>query len=168
MKKLLITISILGLIGVYLSGHLTYLHFAPDAAEFCSFSAEWDCDKVNKSKWSYIDVVFMEIPVSILGLLTYLVFFIVPLLVVKGVDFTRMPKAVGLRRLNNFFTQKGVMTMLLLLAGAGVLFSLYLTYIEAFILKTFCLYCVLQQVVIVLIVVLLIFAYRKVGKKGDK
>jgi len=90
----------------------------------CSINEKWDCGVVNHSPFAEI----MHIPVAVIGIAGYLA--------LTGLALAR-------RRI--------------LLTGAaffGLGFALWLTFIEEYVLQVWCLYCVIQQVLIVLIVLL--------------
>lgn len=157
-NKLLIAIAILAFIAMGVTAYLTYMHFKPEASEFCNFGDQWNCDIVNKSQWSYIDLGFVEIPVSILGFLTYTVFFVFSILLLK--------KAVNWRKLHPKLNEKLILDLLRYLSVVGFVFSLYLTYVEAFLLQTFCLFCVIQQVIILIIMVLFFMIHSAI--KADQ
>ena len=54
--------------------------------------------------------------------------------------------------------------LMVLLSAVGIGFSLYLTYIEAFVLFNFCIFCVGQQILIILIFGFLLSAIGKLEK----
>lgn len=145
-NKLLTAIAVLSLIAMGITAYLTYMHYKPEASEFCNFGDAWNCDIVNKSEWSSIDLGFFEMPVSIMGFATYLLFFVFSIVIIK--------KAVNWRKLHPKLNELLVLNVLRYLSIIGVIFSLYLTYIEAFKLQTFCLFCVSQQVIILIIMTL--------------
>lgn len=118
---------VLNLLAVLITLYLTYLHFAPSAAEVCNFSEKWNCEIVNQSIYSE----FFGIPVSILGFFTYLLL-----------------SAFAYRGLKH--QQARLVPLVLGCVIGGVGFSFYLTSVEFFILKTFCVFCVAQQVIILL------------------
>lgn len=92
----------------------------------CNINEKWDCGIVNHSPYAEI----RDVPVAAIGIAGYLLIGIIALLRRRG--------------------------LLLLVALTGMAFALYLTTIEAKILGVWCLYCVISQVVIALIVVLAI------------
>lgn len=156
--NLLKWIAGLSVIGMADAAYLTYMHFKPEASDFCNFGDQWNCDIVNKSTYSYIDLGFFELPVAIMGFGTYLIFFIGAILLVKKFRFQKIHKSL----------RDGVVLKLLRwLSVVGFLFSLWLTYVEAFILQTFCLFCVISQVTILLIMVLF-FVMNSIIKKNKK
>ena len=108
------------LIGLGITGYLTYTHFA-DAELICVESGQLDCNAVQSSAYSEI----AGVPVAVLGLGAYVTFFLL-LVLENSIDFL----AVNGRL---------IMFMLTLF---GVIYSGYLTYIEAFVLEKWCQYCV--------------------------
>jgi len=145
LNKSLAIVAALSFIAMGLTVYLTYMHYVPDAADVCNISTTWNCDIVNKSQWSYIDVGFTEIPVAIMGFFTYLAFFLFSVLYISGVNFK---KILRLKSDKIFFKLFKYLSII------GVLFSLYLSYIEAFKLFTFCLFCVTQQVIIFILMII--------------
>lgn len=121
------TLVILNLIAIPVTGYLTYMHFDEEASDFCNFGASFDCDIVNKSPWSEL----FGIPVAILGLITYMILLF---FAIRGLCKD----------------QSKLIPYLTLFVAGGVAFSLYLTYIEAFVLETFCIFCVIQQIIILI------------------
>jgi len=153
---MLSAVAVLAVLAMGVTAYLTYLHYMPSAAEFCNFNEQFNCDVVNKSQWSYIALGPVEIPVAIMGFLYYLGVLIGTLGVLKGWKFTKICK---------WLEPMNVIRLMKWLTVLGVIFALYLTYIEAFVLKTFCLFCVAQQVIIVFILAL--FLGIRTKKTGD-
>jgi len=89
--------------------------------QICDINAHWDCGIVNHSRYSEI----AGIPVAVLGIAGYAA---IALLV---------------------FARREV--LLLIAAGIGCAFALYLSHIEADVLGVWCLYCVISQTIIALI-----------------
>lgn len=141
-RKLLTAVVVFSILAIGVTAYLTYLHFEPTASEFCNLSEKFNCDIVNKSIWSRIDLGFVEVPVSILGLLYYVTVLIVTIGLLKKWKFEKILK---------WLEPKNVIRILLLMTFLGVIFSLYLTYIEAFKLETYCIFCLSQQVIILIL-----------------
>jgi len=116
--------------------YLTYMHFKPTASTLCKINDYLDCDIVNKSIYSEL----FDIPVSILGMLTYILLFVLAWMIFKNVRLTRFCKA--LRAYN-------VLWFMFAVTAFGVLFAGYLTYIELFVLHAVCIFCMIQQVIII-------------------
>lgn len=122
-KKLFLKIIILlSFAGIIASAYALYLHYS-EGPVFCDINAWFNCDIVNKSVYASIKGV----PVAVAGLFGYGVLFLIASLKLFGVDFSR---------------KSGLILFSASVLGLG--FSLYLTYIEAFVLATFCLICVLS------------------------
>lgn len=117
---------LLALAGIIVSGLALHEHYRTEGIAPCSINDKWDCGVVNKSDYAMI----WKIPVAGIGIAGYL------LMGILG----------GLRWYR-----------LLLVAVLGALaFSLYLTYIEAKILETYCIYCVISLGIISLFTLLTI------------
>ncbi len=151
MNKFLKIVTALSFIAIFVTLYLTYLHYAPEASEYCNFNDKFNCDIVNKSPWATLDLGFIAIPVSLMGLGTYILLFLASLGLLKQWDFTKLHKAL---------THHMVVRLLTYLTFIGVIFSLYLTYIEAFVLHTFCIFCLAQQLIILIIFVLFLAMRR--------
>lgn len=156
--RLLKIIAVLAFIAMGVTAYLTYMHYKPEASDFCNFGDQWNCDIVNKSEWSVIDLGFIEIPVAILGFSTYLILFIGSVGVVKKWRF---------QKIHSWLRPGKVVNLMRYLTYIGLIFSLYLTYVEAFKLQTFCLFCVIQQVIIFIIAVLFV-AINTMVKKSER
>lgn len=93
------------------------------------------CETVNASRWSEI----WGIPVAIFGIMAY---FVVILILILGNH---------VKWINNYqnFLLFGV-------SFSGFLFSLYLTYIELFVLHTICQWCILSAISITAILIAVI------------
>jgi uncharacterized membrane protein len=144
-KKMLVGLAVCAFLATLTTVYLTYMHYAPSASEVCTINESFNCDIVNKSEWSYIPIGSFELPVSILGFLYYLGVFIGVIGLIKGWKFTRVWK--WLEPLN-------LIRLMKWLTVAGVAFTLYLTYIETFYLKTYCIFCLAQQVLIIIMLCL--------------
>lgn len=93
-------------------------HFAEVGTSACNVSQTFNCDIVNKGEYSEI----MGFPVAGIGLVGYLMILVVAFFYRKERD-----PMVG--------------KLLIAFTAGGVLFSLYLTYLEAFVILAWCLIC---------------------------
>jgi uncharacterized membrane protein len=89
-----------------------------------------NCNVVNASQWSEV----MGIPTAYLGLITYLLLIF---LLIFG------KKIAFLKPFSDF--------IFFIVASIGFLFSAYLTYIEASILKTFCEWCLISALMMTIL-----------------
>jgi uncharacterized membrane protein len=92
--------------------------------EPCDINAHWDCGIVNHSSFSMIH----GMPVAAIGIAGYLLIGLLALLRKRGWTLTA--------------------------AVAGLCYALYLSHVEASILQVWCLYCVISQCIIAVIVIL--------------
>lgn len=145
LKKYTKWLALLSFFGALVSLYLTYLHFSPEASGICQLGPAFDCDKVNKSMYSEL----FGIPVAILGAGYYIGMFVFSLL------FSYKTKLFAKVDLKDLF--RG----LLLITLIGIAFTLYLTYQEAFTIKSYCIFCVIQQIIILIMGGIVLAAYRQ-------
>jgi uncharacterized membrane protein len=124
-------IALLAIGGIVVSVLAWRVHNSdPGAAEACSINEHWDCGTVQHSRFAELHIpgISKGVPVAAIGVLGYTAFLM--LLVFDG------------RRSRQ-----------LLFGGAlaGMAFALYLTYIEDRVLLVWCLYCVISQGIITLV-----------------
>ena len=122
-------IAAFSLAGIIDSAISLERHYAKSATTYCDFSEKFSCDIVNRSEYSEIE----GIPVAGIGLAGYAALFV----------------------LSTFWKSHGETPFRLLAVSlAGLAFALYLTYIEAYQLMTWCILCLISLVLILLISVL--------------
>jgi uncharacterized membrane protein len=115
-RGLLVGIAVLSLAGMTVSSISLERHYAKSATSYCEFGEKFNCDIVNRSEYSSV----MGIPVSLVGVAGY------GLLLTLSTLWRSRPETPG---------------RLLMAATAGLVFALYLTYIEAYVLTTWCILC---------------------------
>lgn len=123
----------LSLLGMAIMIYLTLLHFSPSGEAVCDVSSTFSCDIVTKSAYSEL----MGIPNAFLGALFFAFFALFFFLASRG-------KPPFLWRAASFFA-----------ALFAVLYGSYLTAIEAFVLKTYCLFCLLSFTLFVMLFVVI-------------
>jgi uncharacterized membrane protein len=128
-RTLFVLIAILALAGVVISAVSLQRHYAKSSSDFCDFSQQFNCDIVNRSEYSELE----GIPVAAIGVAGYAV------LLIMSTFWRSRPETP---------------TRLLLAASVGLIFALYLTYVEARDLKTWCILCIGSEVLIFLITLL--------------
>lgn len=126
--KLISLIAVAALVGIIVSIYSTLEHYELAPSDICTIGETFNCDVVNGSAYSKI----FGIPVAILGVLAYLALF-------AGIMIYDRNKSEKLFQL------------LMMLGAGGLIFSLYLTSIEAFVLYTWCLLCLASQAAILVI-----------------
>jgi vitamin-K-epoxide reductase (warfarin-sensitive) len=122
-------VAVLSLVGIIVSGISLQRHYAKSATQFCDFNQKFSCDIVNRSEYSSI----AGIPVAGIGVAGYAFMFVLSTFLRKG---------------------ENTPNRLLGAALAGLGFSLYLTYVEAYELTTWCILCLISLVLISLITLL--------------
>jgi uncharacterized membrane protein len=132
-------VAILSLGGVILSAVSLERHYAKSATAYCDFSQKFNCDMVNRSQYSSIE----GIPVAAIGVAGYAALFFLA-------TFWRARAETPNRLMGA--------------ALAGLAFALYLTYIEAYQLLTWCILCLSSLVLIFLISVLTIVGKLRSGR----
>ncbi|HLC73484.1 MAG TPA: vitamin K epoxide reductase family protein [Candidatus Nanoarchaeia archaeon] len=145
-KSVLLIVIVLAFLGLPLTIYLTFLHYKPEASTFCNFNDQFNCDIVNKSVYSEI----LGIPIAIFGFFTYLLIFIIAYH--KYVNSTKKNKVAKDIKFTKY---------LLILGLIAFLFSLYLTFLEAFVIFSWCIFCIISAVLITIIFLLSIIIWRK-------
>jgi vitamin-K-epoxide reductase (warfarin-sensitive) len=133
-------ITILALAGLGVSIQALHIHLMdPNAAPPCAVSEHWDCGAVGHSRYSWFppksfDEMLdaepgkLHVPVAALGIAGYVVIAVLALM--------------------------GRMWLVFELAQVGFFIAAFLSYIEAFILEKWCIYCVWSQIIMTVILLL--------------
>ena len=125
-RRVLQVIAVLALAGIVVSSVSLHHHYGTSQTNYCDFGASFNCDIVNRSIYSTV----LGVPDALIGVLGY------------GLLFA----------LATFYRSREETPMMLLVAStAGLGFALYLTYIEKFVLATWCILCLSSLTLIVLI-----------------
>jgi uncharacterized membrane protein len=128
-RILFLAIAVLSLAGIIVSAVSLQRHYAKSATSYCEIGEKFNCDIVNRSEYSSL----LGIPVAGIGLAGYA-------LLLALSTFQRSRPETPAR--------------LLMAASAGLAFALYLTYVEAYVLTTWCILCLISLALISLITVL--------------
>lgn len=124
-----LVIAILSLLGLAVSIYLLTVHLGMWSAVCLGVG---DCEAVNTSRFSE----FLGLPVALWGMGAYIVMF--------GLSVAVM------RNLYADWARRGLFAV----AAIGVAFSIYLTYIELYVLYEVCPWCVLSALIVTAIAVL--------------
>jgi uncharacterized membrane protein len=128
-RRILLAIAVLAVAGAAVSSVSLYHHYGTSETSFCDFAENFNCDIVNRSRYS----VFVGIPVALIGICGYLA------LLTLATLYRAQPRTPAL---------------LLGASTLGLGFAFYLTYIEGFVLGVWCVLCLSSLTAIVLITVL--------------
>lgn len=127
--RIFAVIAVLALAGIAVSSVSLYHHYGTSKTNYCDFGENFNCDIVNRSTYSTV----LGIPDALIGILGY----------------------AALLALATLYRRKAETPVMLLMASVvGLGFALYLTYIEAFVLATWCILCLSSLTIIFLIAVL--------------
>jgi len=164
-RKVFLWINVLLFIGMFVSLFLVYEHFAPGASKFCSFSEGFDCGIVNKSPYANLDGISYLITIDLktniplidissrnpfldlitsnafLGFITLLFLLLLTRATYKSKDFLWIESKKGLKWL------RGIITF-------GVIYGFYLFIIQHSILKTYCIFCLALDLVMVALLII--------------
>lgn len=126
-----ITLAIAGIVD---AGYLVWKHYR-HTAEPLVCPLDHDCSKVTESRWSTMFWVRNEV----LGLLFYVSMLAAGLLVffMPGLVLVSFPLALLIK----------------LAAGGGLLFSLFLIWVQIYKIKDYCFYCMLSALITLLLLV---------------
>jgi uncharacterized membrane protein len=134
-------IAILALAGVVVSSLSLHHHYGTSETSYCDFGASFNCDIVNRSTYSTV----LGVPDALIGILGY-----GALLVLATIYRARVAAPL----------------MLLIASTGGLGFALYLTYVEKFVLATWCILCLSSLTLIFLITVLSSFLAAGAMRRG--
>jgi len=125
----MLSIAILSVLGVSLSSLSLFHHFGTSKTAFCDLGQSFNCDLVNRSRYSTV----AGVPVALIGVLGYL----------------------AVLAFATVYRDKAETPSILALASlAGLGFSFYLTYIEAHVLGVWCVLCLSSLAVIFTLAIL--------------
>lgn len=156
-RSLLKGIVIFSIIAIGISSYLLYTKLT-GYKSFCDFSPEISCDAVSQSPYSEFPAN-SGIPVAGLGIISYLLFLIPSLLLLRNYDFTKIHSSLSKKRVYSLLTLWGVF---------GILFYLYLTYLEIYVIYAICPLCVVTFIIAIIILGFVLAAGRKAGGERKK
>jgi uncharacterized membrane protein len=138
-------IALLALVGLFVALYLWLHALGFGGAIKCGASG--GCETVQTSPWA----VFLGLPVAFYGVVGYLAVLIVALASLR-------PAALAQPRWDQ---------LVLGLSSIGVVFTVYLTYVELFLIHAICRWCVGSAVIITLIWVVSLFSLRSPATRID-
>jgi vitamin-K-epoxide reductase (warfarin-sensitive) len=133
-------IAILAVAGIVVSSMALRIHYMdPAAAPPCAVTERWDCGSVNHGKYSVFPPLMFDekpnaihIPVAAIGIAGYAV--------------------IGI------FALMGRIRIVLELARIGFFCALFLSFIEAYVIQKWCIYCLWSQTIIATILLVSVSA----------
>ena len=138
-------IALLALVGLFVALYLWLHALGFGGAIKCGASG--GCETVQTSQWA----VFLGLPVAFYGVAGYFVVLVVALASLR-------PAALAQRKWN---------VILVGLVSVGLLFTIYLTYLELFVIHAICRWCVGSAAIITLIWIVSILSLRSPAPRID-
>lgn len=152
-------LNILLIIGMCVSLFLVYEHFSPSASKFCTFGAKLDCGIVNKSPYanldglSYLLTIEYKLPIPLIDLSGINIFLdfltanatlgFLTLLLILGLNTRYKSKQLlFIKPEANTKWMRGILLF-------GVIYGAYLFYIQHAILKTYCIFCLTLDLILI-------------------
>lgn len=139
-------IAVLALVGLFVALYLWLHALGYGGAIKCGASG--GCEIVQTSQWA----TFLGLPVAFYGVVGYSTMLVVAIVAVR-------PAARA---------EAGWSKLLALLATIGFGFTLYLTYLELFVIHAICRWCIGSAVIITLIWVVSLLALRSPATRTDR
>jgi uncharacterized membrane protein len=152
MRYLIVLLALAGVIDSALALRIHYQD--PNAAPPCAVTEKFDCGAVNHSRFAVFpptsfdeapDSKKIHIPVALLGILGYAL--------------------IGVLALGNRIL------LTLQAAEVGFAFALFLSYMEAYVMQKWCIYCLCSQAIIAAIlvcsIIALVLKHRRRSSPGD-
>lgn len=115
-RRIFLWIALLAVGGALVSSVSLYHHYGTSATSYCDLGENFNCDIVNRSRFSEI----AGVPVAVIGIIGYLAVLTLATL---------------------YRNQAGTPAVLAMGSLAGLGFALYLTYVEGFVLAAWCVLC---------------------------
>jgi uncharacterized membrane protein len=140
-SRLMNSIALVALLGILVSSVSLYHHFGTSKTAFCDFGESFNCDLVNRSQYSTV----LGLPVALIGFCGYLLILLLAT-VYRNKAETRV--------------------FLAICSTAGLAFSLYLTYIEKFVLSAWCILCLSSLAIIFVLTVLSASVTIRTSRQG--
>jgi uncharacterized membrane protein len=136
--------ALLALVGLFVATYLTMYKTGMIGEITCSIGS---CETVNTSRWS----TFLGLPVAAWGL---------------GFYITALTVAI-VGSSDRWADERGPALLMVGLSGWGVLFSLWLTYLELFVIHAICMWCVISAIIVTLIFITSVLDLREHAKEGS-
>ena len=136
--------ALVALAGMFVALYLTLYKLGYIGTLVCAVGS---CETVQTSKWA----TFLRVPVGAWGVGYYIAVFV---LAIAGLSAA-------------LSESRGVSRVLVGLTGFGVVFSLWLTYLELFVIHAICQWCVISALLATALFVISVLDLREVTSFGD-
>jgi uncharacterized membrane protein len=136
--------ALIALAGVFVALYLSLYKLGYIGSLVCAVGS---CEVVQTSRWASL----LGVPVAVWGVAFYVV--------VLGVTLVGLSPALA--------DSRRVSQLLVAMTGTGVLFSLWLTYLELFVIDAICMWCVISAVLATLLFLVCLLDLREVSAVED-
>ena len=134
-------VAALALAGIFVALYLLLYKLGMIGALSCAVGS---CETVNSSKWA----TFLGLPVAGWGVAFYVGMFVLSLVSTR----------------ESFAESTTVALVLLAVSGSGVLFSVWLTYLELFVINAICQWCVISAIIVTTIFLVCVAEFRDASR----
>src|SRR3989344_4359769 len=159
-NKSRLLLSIFLVFGMLISAFLIYEHFSLTASKFCTFGTNLDCGIVNKSPYanldgiSYLLTIDFNLPLPLIDISginwffdfittnAFLGFLTLLFVLLLNLNYKKS-KFLFILKERNVKWIRGVLIF-------GVIYGFYLFLIQHFILKTYCIFCLALDLIIII------------------
>ncbi|TAL52945.1 MAG: hypothetical protein EPN86_04905 [Nanoarchaeota archaeon] len=174
-KKGFIILGCLLILGMLIALFLVYEHFSDVASKWCTFGDSFNCGIVNKSPYSNLDgisyLMTMDLKLPVPYFYTVSKPFLLDLLTSNGfLGFLTLlllfSMLIAWRRKSDFlFIKHGsIKRWIIGILGFGIVYGGYLFLIQHFILKTYCLFCLMLDLTMILSMATILLLENEVTK----
>jgi uncharacterized membrane protein len=137
--------ALVALAGLFVALYLTLYKLGYIGTLVCAVGS---CEVVQTSRWA----TFLGLPVAVWGVAYYVAVLAVSLIGLRG----------------NLEDDQRVSLLLVAMTGVGVVFSVWLTYLELFVIEGICMWCVVSAVLATILFVLALLDLREVRAMLDE
>jgi uncharacterized membrane protein len=137
--------ALVALVGLFVASYLSLYKLGYIGTLVCRVGS---CETVQTSRWATL----LGVPVAVWGVLFYLA--------VLGVALAGLSASLA--------DSRRVSELLVAMTGVGVLFSLWLTWLELFVIHAICLYCVTSAVLVAILLVISTLDLLEVRAREDE
>jgi len=120
-----VTVSLVTLVGVIVSAYMAYVEMTANPA-VCGVIG--DCNAVQQSEYASL----LGIPIGVIGMMGYLMMFVI------NIAINRVPHTY----------RSQFLTLLKVLVGGSAVFTIYLTFLEPFVIGAICAWCLLSSLIV--------------------
>jgi len=131
-------VATLALAGIFVALYLFLYKIGVVGNLSCSIGS---CETVNLSRWS----IFLGAPVAAWGVAFYVVMFVLSVASLQ----------------DRYAASAGMSKLLALASGGGFLFTIWLTYLELFVIRAICQWCVISAIIVTTIFVFAMLDLRE-------